>query len=155
MTRRYQRSVLNVSSPEPAQPRQGGRREYHKHGLYYYQRLLSGDGLKKSTALYHALREKEEELIAALGSDPSPQERAIIADSVKNILYIGSLDNYLMTLKSLIRKSRPHPVLAIRTQMSAHLRENLKTLGLKRVPRELAGLDLARRLQYEQQQKKP
>lgn len=124
-----------------------------RHGLYYFKRLVSGDSLKKSTALYHALAEKELELINALGGDPSPQERALISDSVKNMLYIGSLDNYLLTLKSLIRKSRPHPVLAIRTQMSAHLRENLKTLGLKRIPRELAGLDLARRLQYEQQQK--
>jgi len=108
------------------------RREYYRHGLYYCQRLLSGDGLKKSTGLYHALREKEEELIAALGGDPSPQERALIADSVKNILYIGSLDNYLMGLKTLVRKSRPHPVLAIRTQLAAHLRENLKTIGLHR-----------------------
>ena len=67
-----------------------------------------------------------------MGGDPSPQEQAIIGDSVKNMLYIASLDNYLMGLKSLIRKGRPHPVLAIRTTLSAHLRENLKTLGLQR-----------------------
>ena len=54
------------------------------------------------------------------------------------MLYIASLDNYLMGLKSLVRKGRPHPVLAIRTQLSAHLRENLKTLGLKRVSRTLS-----------------
>jgi hypothetical protein len=48
------------------------------------------------------------------------------------MLYIASLDNYLMGLKSLVRKGRPHPVLSIRTQLSAHLRENLKTLGLHR-----------------------
>lgn len=66
-----------------------------------------------------------------------PQEQAAIADSVKNMLYIASLDNYLMGLKSLVRKDRPHPVIAARTQLAAHLRENLKTLGLKRVSRAL------------------
>src|SRR4030095_10606123 len=85
-----------------------------------------------------AVREKEQGLVKALGGDPSPQEQAIIGDSVKNMLYIASLDNYLMGLKSLVRKCRPHPVLAIRTQLSAHLRENLKTLGLKRVAKPLS-----------------
>jgi hypothetical protein len=104
-----------------------------KHGLHTYKALLNGKGLDERTSLFKALREKEQELVEALGDDPSPQEQAIIGDSVKNMLYIASLDNYLMGLKSLVRKGRPHPVLAIRTQLSAHLRENLKTLGLKRV----------------------
>ena len=88
------------------------------------------------------MREKELELITALGGDPSPQQQAIIADSVKNMLYIASLDNYLMGLKSLVRKGKPHPVLTIRTQLSAHLRENLKTLGLKRVSKTLTVTDV-------------
>jgi hypothetical protein len=100
--------------------------------------MLNGNGLDERTSLFKALREKEHELVTALGGDPSPQEQAIIGDSVKNMLYIASLDNYLMGLKSLVRKGRPHPVLAIRTQLSAHLRENLKTLGLKRVSRTLS-----------------
>src|SRR4029434_2156139 len=94
--------------------------------------MLNGNGLDERTSLFKALREKEQELVAALGGDPSPQEQAIIGDSVKNMLYIASLDNYLMGLKSFVRKGRPHPVLAIRTQLSAHLRENLKTLGVAR-----------------------
>ena len=103
-----------------------------QHGLHHYKRLLSGDGLKRSTALYHALREKELELVSALGGDPSPQERAIIGDTIKTMLYIGSLDNYLMQLKSLVRKGRVHAVLAERTRLGSHLRENLKSLGLER-----------------------
>ncbi len=100
--------------------------------------MLNGDGLDERTSLFKAIREKEQELVKALGGDPSPQEQAIIGDSVKNILYIASLDNYLMGLKSLVRKGRPHPVLAIRTQLSAHLRENLKTLGLRPVAKNLS-----------------
>jgi hypothetical protein len=109
-----------------------------KHGLYAYQAMLNGKGLDERTSLFKALCDKERELVTALGGDTSPQQQVIIADSVKNMLYIASLDNYLMQLKSLVRKGKPHPVLAIRTQLSAHLRENLKTLGLKRVSKTLS-----------------
>ena len=113
-----------------------------KHGLYFYKRLLSSDGLKRSTALYRALAEKEQELISSLGGDPSPQEKAIIADTVKTMLFLGSLDHYLTGLKSLVRKGRVHCVLSERTRLAAHMRENLKTLGLKRVTKPLTLDDL-------------
>ncbi len=122
-----------------------GNRHGVQHGLYFYKRLLSGDGLKRSTALYRALAEKEQELVSALGGDPSPQERAIIGDTVKTMLYLGSLDAYLMGLKSLVRKGRVHNALIERTRLGGHLRENLKTLGLKRQPKDLP--DLAKMLQ--------
>ena len=109
-----------------------------QHGLNHYKRVLSGDGLKRSTALYHALREKELEYISALGGDPSPQELAIIADTVKTTLYIGTLDNYLAGLKHLVPRGKVHPVLSERTRLAAHLRENLKTLGLKRVTKQVS-----------------
>ena len=47
-----------------------------------------------------------------------------------------------MGLESLIRKGRPHPVLQIRAQLSAHLRENYKTLGPKRVSKQVSISDL-------------
>ena len=119
-----------------------GNKNAVKHNLYTYKAMLDGDGLDERSSLFKALRLKEQEISTALGGDPSPQEQAIITDSVKNMLYIASLDNYLMKLKSLIRKGRPHPVLSIRTQLSAHLRENLKTLGLKRVSKVLTVTDL-------------
>src|ERR671914_345201 len=103
-----------------------GNRNAVKHGLHSYKAMIDGKGLDERTSLFKALREKEQELVSALGGEPSPQEQVIIGDSVKNMLYIASLDNYLMGLKSLMRKGRPHPVLAVRTQLSAHLRENLK-----------------------------
>lgn len=102
-----------------------GNRNAVKHGLHTYKAMLNGPGLDERTSLFKASREKEQELVTALGGDPSPQEQVIIADSVKNMLYIASLDHYLMQLKSLVRKGRPHPVLSTRTQLSAHLRDNL------------------------------
>lgn len=114
-----------------------GNENARKHGLYSLKRMLSGDGLDRRTSLYRALADKEQELVTALGGDPSPQERAIIADTVKTLLYIGSLDAYLTRLKSLVRKGRVHAVLGERRQLAAHMRENLKTLGLKRVAKTL------------------
>src|SRR3990172_3617411 len=108
-----------------------------RHGLYSLRALLSGDGLDQRTSLYKSLREKEQELIGSLGGDPSPQEKAIIADTVKTMLFLGSLDHYLTGLKSLVRKGRVHCVLSERTRLAAHMRENLKTLGLKRVTKPL------------------
>ena len=51
--------------------------------------MLNGKGLDERTSLFKAMREKEQELITTLGGDPSPQEQAIISDSVKNMLYIA------------------------------------------------------------------
>jgi hypothetical protein len=121
----------NVTKLGKAKGAPKGNKNRLVHGYYSYKALLNGNGLDERTSLFKALREKEQELVKALGGDPSPQEQAIIADSVKNMLYVASLDNYLMGLKSLVRKGRPHPVLAIRTQLSAHLRENLNDVGLK------------------------
>jgi len=131
-----------VGRGKPARSGPPGNKNAVKHNLYTYKAMLDGDGLDERSSLFKALRLKEQEISTALGGDPSPQEQAIITDSVKNMLYIASLDNYLMGLKSLVRKGRPHPVLAIRTQLSAHLRENLKTLGLKRVSKTLTVHDL-------------
>ncbi len=117
-----------------------GNKNALQHGLYSLRAMLNGDGLDRRTSLYRALAEKERGLVTALGGDPSPQEKAIIGDTVKNLLYIGSLDAYLMQLKSLVRKGRVHGVLIERTRLAAHLRENLKTLGLKRVAKEVPNL---------------
>ena len=61
------------------------------------------------------------------------------------MLYVASLDAYLRGLKSIVCKGRVHNVLIERTRLAGHLRENLKTLGLKRVPKDIP-LDLAREL---------
>jgi hypothetical protein len=123
-------------------PRGGpvGNKKRLTHGLYSYKATLEGSTVDKRTSLYQAIKAKEMELVSALGGDPSPQQQAIINDTVKVMLYVGSLDGYLMGLKSLVRKGRCHPVVEMRTRLAAHLRENLKTLGLKRVPTDIQNL---------------
>jgi len=109
-----------------------GNQNATKHGFSRLKALLNGGGLDQRTSLYRALLAKEKELATSLGGDPSPQEQMIISDTIKTLLFLGSLDAYLIGLKSLVRKGRVHCVLSERTRLAGHLRENLKTLGLER-----------------------
>ncbi len=109
-----------------------GNQNATKHGFSRLKALLNGGGLDQRTSLYRALLAKEKELVTSLGGDPSPQEQMIISDTIKTLLFLGSLDAYLIGLKSLVSKGRVHCVLSERTRLAGHLRENLKTLGLER-----------------------
>ena len=93
------------------------------------------------TDLYNALREKEKELVTALGGDPSPQERILIADTVKTLLYVGGMDAFLATRKRFVYKGKPHAVLSARTELAAHIRRNLQLLGLHRVAKPALTLE--------------
>jgi hypothetical protein len=128
------------------QPGPIGYKNHLQHGLYTLRSMLKGETLDKRSSIYRALVEKEQELISALGGDPSPQQRIIIADTVKHLLFMASIDSYLLSLKSLIRKGRLRAVVPERTRIGAHVRENLRALGLQRVPKDL---DIARRYQQE------
>jgi len=55
-------------------------------------------------------------------------------------------------LKSRIRKGREHPLMEARRKDRAHIRENLKLIGLRRLPRDLP--DLARELARLQDQER-
>ncbi len=106
-----------------------------RHGYYAYKSMLDGQGLDRRTSLYIALRDKEEELAETLGGNPSPQQWALIVDTVKTLLYIGSIDDYLSGLNIIVRRGRVHNVLIERTRLASHLKENLKILGMKgRIP---------------------
>jgi len=131
---------MSPQVPKAKGPPKGSQNGF-KHGKYQLMRLLSDGGPKKSTTLYRVIIAKEKELIASLGGDPSPQELIIIKDTVKTMLFKGALDRYLMTLRSLVRKGHVHGVLAERTRLAMHERENLKTLGLKRVTKDLNTID--------------
>ncbi len=142
-----------VSMPRGGPP---GNKKALRHGLYSLRAMLNGDGLDRRTSLYRALRDKEQELSIALGGGLSPQQQAIVGDTVKSMLYVASLDAYLRGLKSIVRKGRVHNVLIERTRLAGHLRENLKVLGTKRVAKEIP--DLARELQQiqvQEQEEKP
>lgn len=109
-----------------------------KHGLWALDRRLKEGRLDGRSAISKWLRAREQDYIAALGGDPSPQEMVLIRDSARTELYKDTLDAYLARLKTVVRKGKVHAVLSERTRLAAHLRENLKTIGLKRVKKELS-----------------
>src|SRR5689334_20708143 len=77
-----------------------------KHSLHTYRRWLEPGGhLRKNSPLQKFLCEEAQELTTALGGDPSPQQRLLIADAVKTMVYIGTLDQYLMSLDGGIIKN--------------------------------------------------
>jgi hypothetical protein len=118
---------------KPVKPAPKGNQLAVKHSLHVYRRMLSGTKLDGRTSLHKVLREKECELIAALGGDPSPQQRVIIADAVKTMLYVGTLDEYLISLDGgIVGKGKVIPVVDTRTKLAGHLREDLRALGLHR-----------------------
>ena len=119
-----------AKSPHPAGK---GNTVALKHGLNAYRRMLEGAKIDARTSLHRVLREKEQELITALGGDPSPQEKIIITDTVKTLLFIGTVDEYLMSLDGgIIKGGKVVPVVESRTSLASHLRRNLEALGLQR-----------------------
>ena len=60
----------------------------------------------------------------------------LIRDTIKTILYLGSIDTYLMGLKSAIRRGHLHPIISERVKLAGHIRENFKVLGIKRVSKQ-------------------
>ena len=103
-----------------------------KHSLWRLRRML-GSKLDHRTTLWKVLCEKEVELIAALGGDPSPQERIIIADTVRTMLYTSTLDEYLIKLDgNIVKGNKVISVVDTRTKLASHLRDNLRAIGLHR-----------------------
>jgi hypothetical protein len=128
---------------KPVNPASKGNKLAVKHSLHTYRRMLEGSKIDGRTSLHKVLREKERELITALGGDPSPQEQVLIADAVKTLLYVGTLDQYLMSLDGgIVRGNKVISVVDTRVKLAAHLRENLKALGLQRRAKRIGVADI-------------
>jgi hypothetical protein len=122
-----------------------------KHGVYSLTAARKSGKLDKRTSFGKAFERRKAEYVSHLGSDQlSAMELAIVEDTVWTDFYTAAYDLYLSGLKSVIRKGRPHPIVDARTRLAAHRRENLKTLGLKRVAKQIVGID-AIRARYERQ----
>jgi hypothetical protein len=115
-----------------------GNQYAKKHGVRGLQAARKLGKIDKRTSFGQAFEKRRREYVAHLGGDVSTMEMAIIEDSIWTDFYITSYDVYLASLKSVIRKGRPHPIIDARTRLAAHRRENLKLLGLKRVAKTLS-----------------
>ena len=115
-----------------------GNQHAKKHGVRGLQIARKVGKLDKRTSFGKAFERRRAEYVAHLGGDQlSAMELAIVEDTVWTDFYTTAYDLYLSSLKSVIRKGRPHPIVDARTRFAAHRRENLKTLGLRRVTKSL------------------
>ena len=116
-----------------------GNMKAAKHGVYSLRAARRGGKIDKRTSFGKAFERHKAEYVSHLGGDQlSAMELAIVEDTVWTDFYTAAYDAYLSNLKSVIRKGRPHPIVDARTRLAAHRRENLKTLGLKRVAKSLS-----------------
>jgi hypothetical protein len=141
-----------TTSLEPPKNRTGGRNapggpvgntKAVKHGVYSLTAARRGGKIDKRTSFGRAFEARKKEYVAHLGGDQlSAMELAIVEDTVWTDFYTAAYDAYPSSLKSVIRKGRPHPIIDARTKLATHRRENLKTLGLKRVAKTLTLTDI-------------
>jgi hypothetical protein len=136
-----------TASLEPAKKPTGGRNapggppgnmKAAKHGVYSLTAARRRGRIDKRTSFGKAFERHKAEYVAHLGGDQlSAMELAIVEDTVWTDFYTAAYDAYLSSLKSVILKGRPHPIVDARTRLASHRRENLKTLGLRRVTKSL------------------
>ena len=129
---------------KPARSGPPGNLNAVAHGGYALKGRLNGTRLDRRSALFRAFMTRVNEFVSAMGGDASPQQLSLIHDTVKSEFYAEEKEAYLDRLKSRIRKGREHPLMEARRKDRAHIRENLKLIGLRRLPRDLP--DLAREL---------
>jgi hypothetical protein len=115
-----------------------GNQKAVKHGVSGLMAKRRLGKIDKRTSFGQAFERRKREYVAHLGGEVSKMELAIIEDTVWTDFYTMNYDVYLSSLKSVIRKGRPHPIVDARTRLAAHRRENLKLLGLKRVAKTLS-----------------
>ena len=140
-----------TASLEPPKKRRAGRnapggppgnQKAVKHGVRSLIAARKRGKVDLRTRFGRAFEAGKKEYISHLGGDQlSAMELALVVDTVWSDFYIAAYDAYLSSLKSVIRKGRPHPIIDARTRLAAHRRENLKTLGLKRVAKQVLTVD--------------
>src|SRR4030095_16197178 len=119
-----------------------GNQKAKKHGVRGLQIARKLGKIDKRTSFGQAFARWKREYISQLGGDVSAMELRIIEDTVWTDFYTTNYDVYLSSLKSVIRKGRPHPIVDARTRLAAHRREKLKLLGLTRRVKQMSLNDI-------------
>src|SRR5690242_14801000 len=111
-----------------------------RHGMTALDRRLKAERLDRRSFVYKWVKARADDYASALGGDPSPQEKTIIWDAAMSEFYESQIDGHL-SRKKLIRKGHVDPTLTERTRLAAHIRENLKVLGINRRPKPVSSLE--------------
>jgi len=125
---------------------QPGNQNARKHGVYPLKKLLSVRGLSAidgRSEVARALREKREELEAHVGADRLSEPRRILIEQIiRRILFLESIDTWLLDQPSLVNKRKRSiiPALVEREKLAAGLVRDLEALGLDRVAKTVPDL---------------
>ncbi len=115
--------------------------QHGSHGLYALKGTLKtlgqrDDWLKPLGELGNALRAWRQELVEALGGEEAvtPQQRSIIDLASRTHLMLESVDQYVLSMGSLVNKRRRalFPVVRERQQLADSLARYMAQLGLER-----------------------
>jgi hypothetical protein len=117
---------------QPARSGPPGNKNGVKHGLHGLIAMRQRGKIDHKTRFGRAFEARKKEYVDDLGGDLSIMELSIVEDTIWTEFYITVYDLYLSSLKSIVRKGRPHPITEARTRLAAHRRENLKAIGLHR-----------------------
>lgn len=132
----FQNEAASVEAGKTRKPKGAprGNRNAVRSGVYGLVALQRRGKLDKRTALSRAFSEALQEYVESLGGqgEVSPQERAILTDTVWTDFYVAAIDAHVSQLRHLVRKGKPHPLLELRVRLASHRRENFKAVGLKR-----------------------
>jgi hypothetical protein len=112
-----------------------------KHGLYSLMAQRTDGKPNGRTAFGRAFKAREQEYITAYGGDVSPMEMTLITDIVWHDFYVSTIDAEIAK-GGLLTDGKAHPLLEYRPRFAAHRRDTLRTLGLKRVSKQLTVHDL-------------
>jgi hypothetical protein len=141
----------------PTTNQQKAVRGYSKHGLTVLKRAVNGLGnraIDRRTTLGKALAKWRTDLVNDLGGANaiSTQQQALVELAVRSKLLLDSIDNWLLTQKSLVnaRKKSLLPVVRERQALADGLAKYLAQLGMKRVPREESLKDIVAAMEAEE-----
>jgi hypothetical protein len=96
----------------------------------------------RTSAARHLISWRDE-LITALGGDPTPQQLALIELCTRARAILDHVDNYVLSLDSLVNKRgrKLVPIVSQRTALADHLSKLLAQLGLSRIARDSQTLE--------------
>jgi hypothetical protein len=136
-----------------APPRQMARRAYRKSGFHALVRATSRAGLSaldgRSSAA-RAIKLWKAQVSADLGDNLSAQERTLLDVAAVDMVLLAVADAWLRENAAKVVNKRRRAFVSLveqRLRVATHLADQLRLLGLKRVPKPLPSLSelLARR----------
>jgi DNA polymerase/3'-5' exonuclease PolX len=108
-----------------------------KHGLIFLKKSLKSGKIEHLRGVGKMIETLKAELVRDLGGDLSTQEKVIIDDTAKVLVFVNAIDGYLFNC-NLFETKGAAGWLEERRRLAEHVTKNLKAVGLKRIARDVS-----------------